>query len=158
PPAGRRPGDDDAGGDPAPRAVRGLDLGGRAARAARSPQGRARRHLTEVSADWVLPVDGQPLEGGLVRFEDGAIVEVTQARPERHFEDGAIVPGFVNAHSHLEYAVYAGFGDGKAFGPWIRTHVDRKDRLDAAGMLAIARRGVLDSLAAGITTTADYSF
>jgi 5-methylthioadenosine/S-adenosylhomocysteine deaminase len=114
--------------------------------------------LTEVSADWVLPVDGPPLEGGVVRFEDGAIVEVTEGRAERHFEEAAIVPGFVNAHSHLEYAVYAGFGDGKAFGPWIRTHVDRKERLDPAAMLAIARRGVLDSFAAGITTTADYSF
>ena len=114
--------------------------------------------MTEVSADWVLPVDGPPLEGGLVRFEDGAIVEVTEGRAERHFEEAAIIPGFVNAHSHLEYAVYAGFGDGKAFGPWIRTHVDRKERLDPAAMLAIARRGVLDSFAAGITTTADYSF
>ncbi len=28
------------------------------------------------------------------------------------FEDAVIVPAFVNAHSHLEYAVYAGFGDG----------------------------------------------
>jgi len=27
----------------------------------------------------------------------------------------AIVPGFVNAHTHLEYAVYAGFGDGLSF-------------------------------------------
>jgi cytosine/adenosine deaminase-related metal-dependent hydrolase len=112
----------------------------------------------ELSAEWVLPVDGPPLEGGLVRYEDGAIVEVTRGRAERHYEQAAIVPGFVNAHSHLEYAVYAGFGDGQAFGTWIRTHVDRKDRLDAAAMLAVARRGVLDSLAAGITTTADYSF
>jgi cytosine/adenosine deaminase-related metal-dependent hydrolase len=114
--------------------------------------------LSSISADWVLPVDGPPVEGGLVRFEDGAIAEVTQGRAERHFQDAAIVPGFVNAHSHLEYAMYAGFGDGKAFGPWIRTHVDRKERLDAAGMLAIARRGVVDSFGAGITTTADYSF
>jgi 5-methylthioadenosine/S-adenosylhomocysteine deaminase len=114
--------------------------------------------LSSLSADWVLPVDGPPIERGLVRFENGAIVEVTQGRGERHFADAAIVPGFVNAHSHLEYAVYAGFGDGKAFGPWIRTHVDRKERLDEAGMLAIARRGVVDSFGAGITTTADYSF
>ena len=38
-----------------------------------------------------------------------------------------IVPGFVNAHSHLEYSLYAGFGDGQAFGPWIATHVARKN-------------------------------
>jgi 5-methylthioadenosine/S-adenosylhomocysteine deaminase len=114
--------------------------------------------VTEVSADWVLPVDGPPIEGGLVRYEDGAIVEVTTGRAERHHPDAAIVPGFVNAHSHLEYAMYAGFGDGQAFGPWIATHVERKNRLERDDMVAIARLGVLESLRAGIATTADYSF
>ena len=32
----------------------------------------------------------------------------------------------MNAHTHLEYANYAGFGDGLPFGPWIRTHIARK--------------------------------
>jgi 5-methylthioadenosine/S-adenosylhomocysteine deaminase len=114
--------------------------------------------VSEVSADWVLPVDGPPIAGGLVRYDGGAILEVTRGRADRHFPDAAIVPGFVNAHSHLEYAVYAGFGDGQAFGPWIKTHVERKSRLDSAAMVAVARCGVLESLRAGITTTADYSF
>jgi 5-methylthioadenosine/S-adenosylhomocysteine deaminase len=114
--------------------------------------------VTEVSADWVLPVDGPPIEGGLVRYEEGAVVEVTQGRAKRHHADAAIVPGFVNAHSHLEYAMYAGFGDGQAFGPWIATHVERKNRLEHTDMVAIARLGVLESLRAGIATTADYSF
>jgi 5-methylthioadenosine/S-adenosylhomocysteine deaminase len=112
----------------------------------------------EVSAEWVLPLDGPPVEGGLVRYEDGRIVEVTTGRAERHFEDAVILPGFVNAHSHLEYANYAGFGDGMPFGPWIATHVERKGLLDPEEMLAIARLGALDSLRSGITTTADYSF
>ena len=114
--------------------------------------------MTELSADWVLPVDGPPIEGGRVRFEDGRLVEVGPGRAERHFADAVIVPGFVNAHSHLEYSVYAGFGDGFPFGPWIELHMERKGRLGPEEMLAIARRGVLDSLASGITTTADYSF
>jgi cytosine/adenosine deaminase-related metal-dependent hydrolase len=114
--------------------------------------------MSEVSADWVLPVDGQPIEGGRVRWEGGEIVEVGCGRAERHVDGAAIVPGFVNAHSHLEYAVYAGFGDGTPFGPWIKTHVERKNRLTPEDMISIARRGVLDSLRAGITTTADYSF
>ena len=114
--------------------------------------------MTEVSADWVLPVDGPPIEGGLVRYEAGAVVEVTQGRAKHHHADAAIVPGFVNAHSHLEYAMYAGFGDGQAFGPWIATHVERKNRLERTDMVAIARLGVLESLRAGIATTADYSF
>jgi cytosine/adenosine deaminase-related metal-dependent hydrolase len=111
-----------------------------------------------ISADWVLPVDGPPIEGGRVRFEDGKLTEVGPGRAERHFADAAIVPGFVNAHSHLEYSVYAGFGDGMPFGPWIELHIERKARLGPEEMLAIARRGVADSLASGITTTADYAF
>ncbi|MBA3843084.1 MAG: amidohydrolase family protein [Actinobacteria bacterium] len=114
--------------------------------------------MTELSADWVLPVDGPPIENGRVRFEDGVITEVGAGRAERHFEHAAILPGFVNAHSHLEYSLYAGFGDGTAFGPWIETHMERKGLLTPEDMLALARRGVADSLASGITTTADYSF
>jgi cytosine/adenosine deaminase-related metal-dependent hydrolase len=114
--------------------------------------------MTEVSADWVLPVDGPPIKDGRVRYADGAIVEVSPGRAARHFDDAVILPGFVNAHSHLEYSGYAGFGDGQPFGPWIATHVARKNLLDGAAMLALARQGVLDSLRSGITTTADYSF
>jgi 5-methylthioadenosine/S-adenosylhomocysteine deaminase len=114
--------------------------------------------ISAVSADWVLPVEGPPIQGGVVRYEDGRVVEVDSGRAERHFADAVIVPGFVNAHTHLEYANYAGFGDGMPFGPWIRTHIARKGRLAAEDMLAIARLGALESLRSGVTTVADYSF
>ena len=114
--------------------------------------------MTELSADWVIPVDGPPIAGGLVRYEDSRIVHVGEGRAERHFEGAAILPGFVNAHAHLEYANYGGFGDGEAFGPWIKTHVQRKGRLEREHMLAVARLGVVDSLRSGITTAADYAF
>jgi 5-methylthioadenosine/S-adenosylhomocysteine deaminase len=114
--------------------------------------------LESVSADWVLPVDGPPIAGGVVRFEGGRITEVGPGRSERHYANAAIVPGFVNAHSHLEYANYAGFGDGLEFGPWIRLHIERKGRLSPADMRAVARLGALESLRSGITTVADYSF
>ena len=113
---------------------------------------------TAVSAGWVLPVDGPPLPDGLVAWEDGQIVEVARGRADRHFDGAVIIPGIVNAHSHLEYAVYAGFGDGQQFGPWLGTHIARKRALSFDEMVSIARRGVADSLAAGITTTADYSY
>ncbi len=69
-----------------------------------------------------------------------------------------IAPGFVNAHSHLEYAVYAGFGDGLEFAPWLELHMARKRRLDHEDMVAIARLGAAQCLASGITTTGDASF
>jgi cytosine/adenosine deaminase-related metal-dependent hydrolase len=114
--------------------------------------------VSAVSAEWVLPLDGAPIPDGFVRFEDGRIVEVGPGRADRHYDDAVILPGFVNAHAHLEYANYAGFGDGTPFGPWIATHVERKRRLGPEEMLAVARLGVADSLRSGITTVADYSY
>jgi 5-methylthioadenosine/S-adenosylhomocysteine deaminase len=111
-----------------------------------------------VSADWVLPVDGPPIENGVVAWDEGGILEVAPGRADRHFDGAVILPGLVNAHSHLEYAVYAGFGDGQPFGDWLATHIARKRVLEWEEMVAIATRGAADSLAAGITTTADYSF
>jgi cytosine/adenosine deaminase-related metal-dependent hydrolase len=114
-----------------------------------------------LSADWVLPVAGPPIRDGAVAIEDGRIAAVGPAADlgrGTRYEESAIVPGFVNAHSHLEYAVYAGFGDGLSFGPWIILHTERKARLDWDATLAIARLGAAQSLASGITTTGDASF
>jgi 5-methylthioadenosine/S-adenosylhomocysteine deaminase len=69
-----------------------------------------------------------------------------------------ILPGFVNAHTHLEYAVYAGFGDGLSFGPWIGVHVERKQRIGLEEMQAIARLGALECLRTGVTMVGDCSF
>ena len=113
---------------------------------------------TAVSADWVVPVDGPPLKEGYVAWEDGRIVEVSRGRAERHFPGAAIVPGLVNAHSHLEYAVYGGFGDGAPFSSWLALHIERKARLDLPAMEAIARLGAAECLASGITTVGDASY
>ena len=123
--AERRSGHDDAPGGPALRPVRGLDHPLRVPRPARPPAQACPRDVTEaVSAGWVIPVDGPPIENGYVAWEDGRIVEVGQGRVDRHYgEDALILPGIVNAHSHLEYSVYAGFGDGQPFGSWLATHI-----------------------------------
>jgi cytosine/adenosine deaminase-related metal-dependent hydrolase len=111
-----------------------------------------------VSAGWVLPADGPPLRDAFVAWENGRIIEVAPGRAERHYEEALILPGLVNAHSHIEYAVYGGFGDGETFGGWLADHIVRKRRLDQDAMVAIARLGAAELLAAGVTTTADYSF
>ena len=114
-----------------------------------------------VSADWVLPVEGAPIENGAVAIEDGRIATVgtvAELGEGERFPDAAIVPGFVNAHAHLEYAVYAGFGDGLSFGPWIVMHTERKGRLERGDMEAIARLGAAECLRSGITSVGDLAF
>lgn len=115
-----------------------------------------------VSADWVVPVDGLPIEDGAIAIaDDGTIAAVGPAgdvgRGEHH-AGSVIVPGFVNAHSHLEYAVYAGFGDGLPFVPWIGMHIQRKQALALGDMEAIATVGAHECLRSGITTVGDCSF
>jgi 5-methylthioadenosine/S-adenosylhomocysteine deaminase len=115
------------------------------------------------SADWVLPVDAEPIKAGGVAVDGGRIVAVGAAAEldgtRDHFPDCVIVPGLVNAHTHLEYSVYAGFGDGLAnFGEWIAMHVQRKRRLGWGDHLAVARLGAAECLAAGVTTVGDCSF
>ena len=115
-----------------------------------------------VSADWVVPVEGDPIRDGAVSIaDDGTIAAVGPSAAVgtgERFEGCAIVPGFVDCHSHLEYAVYAGFGDGLPFSSWIGMHVSRKSLLDLDEMRAIATDGAHECLRSGITTVGDCSF
>jgi cytosine/adenosine deaminase-related metal-dependent hydrolase len=115
-----------------------------------------------LSADWVLPIEGPPIEGGAVAIEDGRIVAVgtsAELGPGTRYEDAVIIPAFVNAHSHLEYAVYAGFGDALTdFAEWIRLHTERKHRIGWDEYVAIARAGAAECLRSGIGTVGDCSF
>jgi 5-methylthioadenosine/S-adenosylhomocysteine deaminase len=115
-----------------------------------------------LSADWVVPVESDPIRDGAVAITDdgtlAAVGSIDELGEGDHHEGAVILPGFVNAHSHLEYAVYAGFGDGLPFPDWIGTHVRRKSQIDLADMEAIARIGALECLRSGITTVGDCSF
>jgi 5-methylthioadenosine/S-adenosylhomocysteine deaminase len=115
-----------------------------------------------VSADWVVPVEGEPIRHGAVAIgDDGRIAAVGPAGAlgeGEHFAGCVIAPGFVDCHSHLEYAVYAGFGDGLPFSDWIGLHVARKQLLEPEEMVAIATDGAAACLRSGITTVGDCSF
>lgn len=118
--------------------------------------------MRAVAADWVVPVDGEPIADGAVVIGDDARIHAVGPAAElgadERYADAVIVPGFVNAHTHIEYATYAGFGDGLSFGPWIAMHVERKARLDPEDVLAIARLGAAECLRSGTTTIGDCSF
>jgi cytosine/adenosine deaminase-related metal-dependent hydrolase len=117
---------------------------------------------TVLSADWVLPVEGDPIEDGAVAFEDGRIAAVgttAELGEGTRYRDSVIAPGFVSAHSHLEYAVYGGFGDGLGdFAEWITLHIQRKARIGWEEFVHIARLGAAECLASGVTTVGDCSY
>ncbi|MFL5951056.1 MAG: amidohydrolase family protein [Gaiellaceae bacterium] len=114
------------------------------------------------SADWVLPIEGPPIRDGAVAVAGGRI-EAVGSRDElgdgTHYGEAVLLPGFVNAHSHIEYAVYGGFGDGLGdFSEWITLHIERKARIGWDEYVDIARLGAAECLASGITAIADCSY
>jgi cytosine/adenosine deaminase-related metal-dependent hydrolase len=115
-----------------------------------------------LSADWVLPIEGPPIEDGAVAIDDGRIAAVGtrgELGAGTHYDDAVLLPGFVNAHSHIEYAVYAGFGDSLTdFAEWIRLHTERKRRIGWEEYVDIARLGAAECLRSGIATIGDCSF
>ena len=64
-----------------------------------------------VRARWVLPIETPLVDNGWVRLQGGVIREIGRGRPtEPHTDlgDTAILPGLINAHTHLELSWMAG--------------------------------------------------
>jgi 5-methylthioadenosine/S-adenosylhomocysteine deaminase len=123
----------------------------------------ARQYRTRYHARWVLPMTTPPIADGTVVVEGDRIVYAgprADAPPGRDEElgDSILLPGLVNAHTHLDLTVLRGFLEGLPFFLWIRTLTAvRRDVLTYDDCLDSARLGVLEGLRAGITTFADTS-
>jgi cytosine/adenosine deaminase-related metal-dependent hydrolase len=117
--------------------------------------------VIRYNARWLLPITAAPLENGTVAVADGRIAYVgprAGAPPGSDVDlgDALLMPGLVNAHTHLELTVMRGFLEDLDFAQWIvRLNRVKRAVLDREQMLDSARLGVLEGLRAGITTYAD---
>lgn len=110
--------------------------------------------IKRITASTVYVGDGfEPVSNGYVEYDDsdGTIVCVGQCPEGEHVDDGALVPGFVNAHCHVELSHLhrkfmkgtgmAGFIDQiNALRDWAGR--DRKQELVKEWMDLMWRRGV----------------
>lgn len=117
---------------------------------------------TRYHARWVLPIASTPIEDGTVVVEGDRIVwvgpraQAPAGGTDDALGDAVLLPGLVNAHTHLELTVMRGFLEDLAFFDWVRTLTRaRRQVLDADALLDSARLGVVEGLRAGITTFAD---
>jgi cytosine/adenosine deaminase-related metal-dependent hydrolase len=117
--------------------------------------------LIRYHARWVLPVTAAPFENGTVVEHAGRITWVgpREAAPpgeDRDLGDVALLPGLINAHTHLELTAMRGMLEGLEFPRWIAGMRESRDWLFSGDVaLDSARLGVVEALQAGITTVAD---
>lgn len=82
-----------------------------------------------LKARYVLPVLGPPIRDGLVRIAEDRIVAVEKAAGAAPAEDlgqVALLPGLINAHTHLEFSLLdRPIGQpGVSFSQWVRLVVE----------------------------------
>lgn len=112
-----------------------------------------------ISAKWIWDGEGLPFRGSL-DVADGRIQAVSQGEStdgDYHFDDAILVPGFVNAHCHLDLSFDPEDpGLEIPFSDWLLSVKDLRDEVGEEGLEEAARRGVQQSLQAGTTTLVDY--
>ncbi|MBL8206333.1 MAG: amidohydrolase family protein [Blastocatellia bacterium] len=120
---------------------------------------------TIFSAHWLLPITAPPLAKGAVVVNADQILAVGSlaelraqfpAAPVRDFGEAAILPGFVNVHSHLELTAFRGRLEEPHFQRWIANLIQLKsERLSSDDLLTSARLGCIEAIRAGVTTLGD---
>ncbi|MGH7735347.1 MAG: amidohydrolase family protein, partial [Gemmatimonadales bacterium] len=111
-----------------------------------------------VGADWVVSMAGPPLAQGELFFaDDGRIAAVgpSEAPASRHSGAIALLPGLVNAHTHLELTGFDGLVDDAEFSAWIPHIIRLKAARTVGEFREAARKGIRDCWAMGVTTVAD---
>jgi cytosine/adenosine deaminase-related metal-dependent hydrolase len=114
-----------------------------------------------LRARWVIPIAGPPIEGGIVTLRGSHIVAVGREASGGallDLGDAAILPGWVNAHTHLEFSdLAAPLGSaGMPLPTWIRAVVARRRAADAKPASAVLQ-GLHESLAAGVTALGEIA-
>lgn len=117
-------------------------------------------------ARYVLPIGSPHIEDGavLVRGTEIAAVgkraDLLARYPDEDVVDyglAALMPGFVDLHTHLEYAVFRGVVDDLPYTQWKMRVQELESRLNDEEWAASAVLGAVEAIRSGITTVADIT-
>ena len=109
---------------------------------------------------------GTVLPGAYVTVEGDKIGWVGTQRPQGSFDreiDGkgnVLMPGFVNAHTHVPMTAMRGYGDGNNLQDWLNNYIFPVEaKWDSRAVRACTDLGLAEMIASGVTTIADmYMF
>lgn len=117
-------------------------------------------------AKYVLPMDGSTMSDAEVLVRDGRIATVGYSLSATHpgeelvdHGNAILLPGFVNAHSHIEYTLERYRVDGLPLWQFLTKTAYRKYRIpEPKRLLESAITGAKELLAGGVTCFGDSSF
>jgi 5-methylthioadenosine/S-adenosylhomocysteine deaminase len=121
------------------------------------------------SARWVLPTASSLIENGAVAIEGSRVVAVGKRddlvsrfreATARDFGEAAILPGFVNTHSHLELTAMRGYlerEEGNFFAWLKKLTVARLERMTPDDLYVSAAWGAVEAARFGVTCLGDAS-
>jgi len=118
--------------------------------------------VTAYTAEWILPIAGEPVHRGSVSVADGRIVSLG-GRVETGAVDlgrAAILPALVNAHTHLELChLRDTVAPADRFIDWIQTVLARRREYppDDPRIMSAARAGIEEARASGTGLVGDVS-
>ncbi len=119
-----------------------------------------------LCAQYVLPITAEPIQNGAVLVRDGVIRDIGDAamlklrypdEPTSDYGPSALLPGFVDLHTHLENAVLRGLVHDVPYATWIMAMRELSGKLDASDWYDSAILGGLEAISGGITTVADVT-
>lgn len=119
-----------------------------------------------LTARYVLPVSQAHIENGAVLVRDGKIEDIGPALllktryPEEEVMDfglAALLPGFINCHTHLEYSAMRGIINDAPYAAWKTYMLEKEQQMSDEDWEDSALLGALEALASGITTVADMT-
>jgi aminodeoxyfutalosine deaminase len=121
--------------------------------------------LTRYHASWVLPIARPPIRDGWVDVADGLVTGVGQGEPptpdSRDRGRVAILPGLVNAHTHLELShLHELIPPGADFVSWIRAVVAaRRSDPDpqSSHVVEAVQKGIAECVRSGTALVGDIS-
>jgi cytosine/adenosine deaminase-related metal-dependent hydrolase len=119
--------------------------------------------MTTYRAAWVLPIDRAPIANGAVTVGDGTILQVGEEPSSgvRDLGNVALLPGLVNAHTHLELSwMRSRVPPASTFTDWVKTLFAIRGRPDAAmtaPQIAPIHEAIAEVRAGGTVAVGDIS-
>ena len=122
--------------------------------------------MIHYHASWIVPISEPPVRDGWVVVDRGRVVAISRRRPtggevEIDLGEAAILPGLVNAHTHLELSyLREQVPPTSDFVTWVRGVIaERRKRPDPRSpeILEAIDRGIAEALACGTAIVGDIS-